>query len=55
MSQNGLFEAPLILTIFPDVATAIKPFLTILVTVASAKISFTELKLIKNYLRSIRL
>ncbi|XP_078507675.1 zinc finger MYM-type protein 1-like [Lissotriton helveticus] len=35
-----------------DVATALKLFLTIPVTVANAERSFTKLKLIKNYLRS---
>ena len=41
-----------ILPSVPDVATAIKLFLTLPVTVASAKSSFTKLKLIKTYLRS---
>ncbi|KAG9282427.1 zinc finger MYM-type protein 1-like [Astyanax mexicanus] len=35
-----------------DVATALKLFLTIPVTVASAERSFSKLKMIKNYLRS---
>ena len=41
-----------ILSSVPDVATAIKLFLTIPVTVASAERSFSKLKLIKTYLRS---
>ncbi len=41
-----------ILSSVPDVATAIKLFLTLPVTVASAERSFSKLKLIKTYLRS---
>ncbi len=41
-----------IMTSIPDVSTAFKIFLTLPVTVASAKRSFSKLKLIKNYLRS---
>jgi len=37
---------------FPDVLTACLIFLTIPITVASAKRSFSKLKLIKNYLRN---
>ena len=36
----------------PDVATAIKLFLTIPITVASAERSFSKLKVIKTYLRN---
>ncbi|TYH22197.1 hypothetical protein ES288_A04G107900v1 [Gossypium darwinii] len=37
---------------YPNVSIACRKFLTILVTVASAKISFSKLKLIKTYLKS---
>jgi len=37
----------------PEVATVLKWFLTIPVTSATAERSFSKLKLIKNYLRSI--
>ena len=40
------------MTSVPDIATAFKIFLTIPVTIASTKRSFSKLKLIKNYLRS---
>ncbi|XP_049336309.1 zinc finger MYM-type protein 1-like [Astyanax mexicanus] len=54
---KGLFELLLlrhssILSSVTDVATALKLFLTIPVTVASAERSFSKLKMIKNYLRS---
>ena len=39
-------------TAFPDVVTALKLFLTLPVTVASAERSFSKLRLIKSYLRS---
>ena len=41
-----------ILSSVPDVATAIKLFLTIPITVASAERSFSKLKVIKTYLRN---
>ena len=40
-------------SIFPKITIALRIFLTLLVTVASAKQSFSKLKLIKNYLQSI--
>ena len=41
------------MTSVPDVVTVFKIFLTLPVTVASAERSFSKLKLIKNYMRSI--
>lgn len=52
LAQTLLIENQSILPSIPDVATALKLFLTIPVTVASAERSFSKLKLIKTYLRS---
>ena len=38
--------------VFPNLAVALRIFLTLPVTVASAERSFSKLKLIKTYLRS---
>lgn len=39
-------------SIYPNLTTALKIFLTLPVTVASAESSFSKLKLTKNYLRT---
>ncbi|KAF7701752.1 hypothetical protein C0J45_23158, partial [Silurus meridionalis] len=41
-------------SVFPNVVVALRVFLTLPVTVASAERSFSKLKLINNYLRSTR-
>lgn len=41
-----------LMTIYPNLKTALKIFLTVPVTIASAESSFSKLKLIKNYLRT---
>ena len=48
---NYIFSNDLI-SIFPNITIAVRIFLTVPVTVASAERSFSKLKLIKNYLRS---
>ena len=44
---------PTIVTSVPDVATVFQIFLNLSVTVDTAERSFSKLKLIKNYLRSL--
>lgn len=41
-----------LISIFPNLAVALRIFLTIPVTVATGERSFSKLKIIKNYLRS---
>lgn len=61
MSSNSVFDMTKLLIIennnlitsLPDLLTAFYLFLTLPVTVASAERTFSKLKLIKNYLRSI--
>ncbi|CAJ0967933.1 unnamed protein product [Ranitomeya imitator] len=45
--KNGLQDA------YPNIATALKIFLSIPVSVASSERSFSKLKLLKTYLRSV--
>ena len=52
LAELLLLKHSTVVSSVPDVATAVKLFLTIPVTVASAERSFSKLKLIKNYLRS---
>ena len=57
-SPDSLMSAPEILKFvmdvdcYPNISVAYRIFLTVPVTVASAKKSFSKLKLLKNYLRS---
>ena len=39
-------------SIFPDVSIALRIFITLPVTVASAERSFSKIKLVKNFLRN---
>ena len=52
LAELLLLKHSTVVSSVPDVATAVKLFLTIPVTVASAERSFSKLKMIKNYLRS---
>lgn len=48
---NKIHEIGLV-PIYPNLTTALRVFLTLPVTIASAESSFSKLKLIKNYLRT---
>lgn len=48
---NYLFTNKLI-SVFPNLSTALRIYLTLPVTVAHSERSFSKLKIIKNYLRS---
>ena len=48
---NYLFSNSLV-SVFPNLSTALRIYLTLPVTVAHSERSFSKLKLVKNYLRS---
>lgn len=53
LAKIFLIDYSTILCTFDDICTALMIFLTLLVTSASVESSFSKLKMIKNYLRSI--
>jgi hypothetical protein len=52
MSALGILEFVMAVDCYPNVSVAYRILLTIPMTVASSKTSFSKLKLLKNYLRS---
>jgi hypothetical protein len=52
MSAMNIFEYVIEVDSYPNTAITYRLLFTVLVTVASAKRSFSKLKLLKNYLRS---
>ena len=52
MASFLIAQNPSLATTYPDVCTAYMMYMTVPVTVATAKRSFSKLKLIKNFFRS---
>ncbi|KAI5009022.1 hypothetical protein ZWY2020_010070 [Hordeum vulgare] len=55
MSALEILQFVMVVDCYPNVCVAYRILLTVPVTVASAKRSFSKLKLLKNYLRSTML
>ena len=55
MSALEILQFVMVVDCYPNVCVAYRILLTVHVTVASAERSFSKLKLLKNYLRSIML